>query len=111
MTSNTQIATTILEQLGGRRFVMMTGAKNLIAHPNALSFKLPGGGGFAKDGINYVKITLDPSDTYTVEFSRVRGRTVKTLHTVSDIYAENLRDVFTRATGLQTSLGTMGRAS
>jgi hypothetical protein len=110
MSEQTQIAETILAQLGGRRFVAMTGARQLTAHSDALSFRIPGAGGFAKQSINYVKVTLRPSDTYDVEFSRVRGRKVTIVASKSDIYADQLREVFTRETGLDTSLGTL-RAS
>lgn len=106
--SNLQVASTILQQLGGRRFSVMTGAKNFTGDANSLSFRLPGGGGFCKDGINYVKVTLDASDTYSVVFSRIRGRKVTVVESFTDIYADSLREVFTRATGLQTSLGMMG---
>lgn len=36
MTYDNQIATTILQQLGGKRFVVMTGAKDFIAIDNGL---------------------------------------------------------------------------
>lgn len=36
---NQEIAETILRQLGGRRFAMMTGAKDFIITKNELSFK------------------------------------------------------------------------
>ena len=103
------VAKTILEQLGGSRFVFMTGAKSLTDHGNALSFRLPGAGGFTKEGINYVKVTLNDADLYDLEFSRVRKLTVKTLHRETAIPVENLREVFRLYTGLVTSLGTMGR--
>lgn len=51
------ISNTILEQLGGGRFVLMTGAKHLVSHSDALSFRLPSR--FAKDGINYGNYILD----------------------------------------------------
>ena len=103
MATDINIAATILAQLGGNHFTVMTGAKNYIAHPDGLSFRIPGSG-FAKDGINYIKITLNGMDLYDVTFSRVRGRTVKTLHTETGIYADMLREVFRLHTGLRTSL-------
>lgn len=109
--SNQVIAATILEQLGGQRFRVMTGAKNFMASEKALSFKLPGAGGFCRDGINFVTITLAPSDTYTVEFFRVRGSKIKQILRYCDVYNDGLREVFERATGLATSMGTMRVAS
>jgi len=102
--SNIDVAKTILSQLGGGRFIAMTGAKNLIGDATSLTFRLPK----AKDGINAVKITLDPSDTYTVRFFRVGDRrtayaqTDKSVH--ADIYADTLQELFTRITGLYTHL-------
>ena len=97
----------ILEQLGGHRFTVMTGAKQLTGHEKALSFRLPGNG-FAKDGINYVKIQLNAEDTYDVTFVKLRGVNFTVVKERKSIYAEDLQDVFTAVTGLKTSLGTMG---
>jgi hypothetical protein len=101
---NPEIAKEILRQLGGNKFIAMTGARNFIAINNGLSFRLPGGGGFCKDGINIVQIVLDPSDTYTVTFKRVRGNTLREIARVEDVYNDNLRCVFETHTGLRTSL-------
>lgn len=106
---DTGVAATILEQLGGSRFVAMTGARNIMSDGSALCFKLPQG--FARDGINYVRITLEPSDTYTVRFTRIgRGPSyrIEEVGSFRDIYVSELRELFTRITGLETSLGTMG---
>lgn len=81
----------------------MTGAKDFMGDADSLAFKLPRG---ARDGINYVKITL-VADLYTVTFYRFRGTNLKALYEVEMVYADQLREVFTRYTGLETSLGTM----
>ncbi len=96
------VAQTILEQLGGRRFTQMTGAKNYVDYGNALSFHL----GRNSSRANLVKIILEANDTYTVEFSRFSMRTldVKLLDSISDVYADQLQEIFTRKTGLYTSL-------
>jgi len=95
----------IFKQLGGNRFVMMTGAKNIAGGPSFLSFKLPK----AKDGINYVKIKLNSMDTYDIEFGRIRhsmksGSTYKVIHSVDGIYNDQLQEIFTQYTGLYTRL-------
>jgi hypothetical protein len=85
----------------------MTGARNLTGYPDGLAFKLPAN--FARDGINYVRITLDPSDTYVLRFAKLGlppERKLKQVAEVEDVYSDNLREVFTRYTGLDTSLGT-----
>jgi hypothetical protein len=91
----------ILSQLGGNRFVAMTGAKNLASSPDALHFKLPSN--FARGGINSVKITLTPDDTYTVDYFKVRGVTVKSIAKSFGIFSDMLQKDFTNITGLNTS--------
>ena len=105
-------ANTIIAQLGGRRFIAMTGAKNFGYGTNDggmpyLSFKLPSARHFVRDGINYVRVDLTPEDLYRVEFGTVRGGkrlnyTIK--HEVDGLYSEDLPMVFEDVTGLCTSL-------
>lgn len=109
-TANTDlmVAKTILEQLGGNRFRVMTGARDFVGSAKGLSFRLPGGGGHTKQGINYVQIAL-VGDLYTMGFYKVRGINIKEIAEVSHISDENLRETFTHHTGLDCTLGTMGR--
>ena len=100
-----EIAQTILAQLGGHRFLSMTGARNLIGGENYLTFALPAG--FAKDGINKIRITLDWTDTYTFEALKIhRGPELKfdTIVKMERVYAEDLQSIFTEVTGLDTHL-------
>ena len=96
------VAKIILSQLGGMKFVRMTGAKNIIdgGASKYLSFKLPK----AKDGINFVKISLTSSDTYNIEFGRIHAMKYTIKKNLTDIYADQLQEVFTKYTGLYTSL-------
>jgi hypothetical protein len=103
------IANTILQQLGGRKFVVMTGANNCIAYGDGLSFRIPGT--MTKNHINYVKVLLDPSDTYTVKFQKIRmtrrgsfESQIKTISEHTGIYADMLQGLFTAETGLDTHL-------
>tara|TARA_R110000822_G_scaffold120633_4_gene254163 strand:- start:5038 stop:5352 length:315 start_codon:yes stop_codon:yes gene_type:complete len=92
-----QVAETILQQLGGtRRLSVMTGAKNYVALESGVTFKLGRG---AKDGITHVTVELDPSDTYTVRFSRVWGTKVTTKSELSDVYCDQLVELFESRTG------------
>lgn len=101
--TTTTIPQTILQQLGGRRFIAMTGARDLVAGRTWLAFKLPSY--FAKDGINAVRVTLDEGmDLYTLELSRIRGVKVTPVRTLYNLYWDALPAVFTRETGLHTSL-------
>lgn len=97
------VANTILSQLGGSKFRVMTGAYNFVGSENDLSFRIPGQG-FAKDSINVVRIRLDPSDTYTMIFSRLRGTKSTIVKEVSDVYNDSLTRIFESVTGLRTRL-------
>lgn len=97
-----QVAQTILQQLGGRRFVAMTGARHLVAGDNFLQFKIGAG---AVNGANTVKITLQPSDLYSIEFYRVRGLDVRAVgEPLTGVYADQLQGAFTASTGMDTHL-------
>ena len=104
--NHNEVAKTILDQLGGKQFAFMTGAKGFIASPvgaGQLSFSLPGAG-FTKNGINRVSITLNFLDLYDIVFSRVRGVLTTVVESHSGIYAEDLCKLFTEATGLDVRL-------
>lgn len=108
-TEQNTIAQTILAQLGGNRFIAMTGAKNFCSHGEAREFHKRGGlsfkiGSGAKDGITHVRIFLMSNDTYTVEFLRIRGASCKTVSEHAMVYADNLRALFTERTGFEVSL-------
>jgi hypothetical protein len=104
--ANMVIAETILEQLGGRRFRVMTGARDFVGDEEHgcgyLRFRLPAR--MAKDGANLVKVTLTAMDDYIVETFAVRGSTVKALGFRQGVYCDTLRAVFTTLTGLDTRL-------
>jgi hypothetical protein len=97
------VANTILAQLGGNRFAMMTGAKNFVGSADALMFSIGGG---AKNKINKVRITLTPDDLYTVEFMKYSPSkfTVTEIAKVEGIYCDMLQETFTNYTGFFTSL-------
>lgn len=103
MNADVQIAQTILDQLGGSQFVALTGARNFVAGADLVQFSLPSG---AKSRINKVRITLDPSDTYTVEFFNLnlRAGSCSLVSAHSDIYCDSLQDLFERETGLYVTL-------
>jgi hypothetical protein len=101
-----QIAQTILEQLGGRRFLVMTGAKDLLAGENYLSMRLPAS--LTKGRVNKIRILLADNDTYTLETYKFTTRDLASASTPvrqeSDVYVESLRETFTAMTGLAVSL-------
>lgn len=98
----------ILRQLGGGKFIAMTGAQYFSfeeSYPYAnASFKFRG-----SKVATHCRIRLDASDTYIVTFFKIRGATCKTVSEHKGIYNDMLQAHFTEVTGLYTSLGTMGR--
>jgi hypothetical protein len=96
------IAKTILSQLGGSHFIAMTGAKAFVSDGNTLQFKLPSR--FARGGTNFVRVTLEPSDLYKMEFFIYRGLDLKIVESMSGVYCDQLQTMFTEATGLDVAL-------
>lgn len=97
------VANTILQQLGGNRFAMMTGAKQFVGSADALMFSIGKG---AKDKINKVRVTLTPDDLYTVEFMKYSPTkfTVTEIAKVEGVYNDMLQEIFTKYTGFFTTL-------
>jgi hypothetical protein len=97
------VANTIAQQLGhsANRMVAMIGAYNFVGSENSLSFRFKAR---ARNGANACRIVLDPSDTYTVEFISLRGTSRKVKGEFKDIYADSLKGLFERETGLYLSL-------
>ena len=98
------ISNTILTQLGGNRFLAMTGAKNLTTSGKDLNFKIMRN----SEKITHVIIRLNDKDLYDIDFLNIRmtktdiRRTIKNV--AFDVYAEDLQRVFTAHTGLDTHL-------
>lgn len=118
MNTNQQIATTILNQLGAGQFRLMTGAKAFLAIERGLQFRLPSN--FAKSGVNCVRITLNASDLYDMEFGKTTSKVPDSLkgtvlaqkvpvydpiHKVEDVYGDQMAGVFKEFTGLDTTMG------
>jgi hypothetical protein len=111
-----EAARIIFDQLGGNKFLAMTGSKHLCAGKNFLSMTLAGN----KSKANHLKITLTPADTYTMEFTKYTKPRIKTdrngkaigftsekitgVEKLEDVYNDQLQELFTRITGLETSL-------
>lgn len=103
------VANTILAQLGGNKFSAMTGARVFVGHGPAPEFHKLGGlsfkiGSGARDGITHVRVFLMSNDTYTVEFLKVRGTSCKTVSEHAMVYADQLRALFTECTGFEVTL-------
>ena len=114
MNRNHEIATIILQQLGGKRFIVMTGAKDFTTIDNGLRFKIGRNGSKA----NMVEIKLNGLDLYDIEFIAYRPYSIKVDHKrcevreipekrevirkFDDCYCDMLQDIFTETTGFYT---------
>lgn len=96
-----QIAQTILSQLGGNKFLAMTGAQ-CVAGTNWLTVILPR----ASRKINSIVIRLEADDTYHMSFNRRTNHGLNITQQASEhgVYADMLQTMFTAHTGLATSL-------
>jgi len=101
-----QVAETIRDQIGQQALTMI-GAKDLTSHEdNAtgrvdLTFKVCAAG-----ALRYIKVTLEPSDLYTVEFFKLtrRGYNRISLSQAGGVYAADLARIIGTLTGLAVSL-------
>lgn len=114
MNRNHEIATTILQQLGGKRFIVMTGAKDFTTIDNGLRFKIGRNGSKA----NMVEIKLNGLDLYDMEFVKYspahlsinhkkgtadwKEEVRKTVREFHDIFFDQMQELFTETTGLYT---------
>ena len=95
------VARIIWEQLGGNKFRVMTGAKNLLNTGDGLAMRI----GRDSSNSNYLKITLNSMDTYDMEFAKLtRMGEKKSVTEYNDVYNDMLTDIFTSHTGMYTSL-------
>jgi hypothetical protein len=100
--SGKEIAKTILQQLGGNKFIAMTGAKNIGFTNKGIQMGI----GRNAKGVTHVIIDLDRGkDLYNMEFVKVgwdfKRKTIKKLN---GVYADQLQKIFTKYTGLHTRL-------
>ena len=91
-----------LQQLGGNRFIAMTGAKNLAVDKskNELHMKIMRN---AK-GISHVRIRLTSMDLYDMEFLQVRAGRIKIKSKEKGVYGDQLGKMFKKNTGLNVRL-------
>lgn len=96
-------AQTILQQLGGKRFAMMTGAKNFLQDDviQKLTMKI---GRNAKK-VTHVTISVNALDLYDITFLNIRGfNEPKVMSSFENVYAENMREIFESQTGMYLTL-------
>jgi outer membrane protein OmpA-like peptidoglycan-associated protein len=91
-----------LQQLGGNRFIAMTGAKNLAVDKskNELHMKI----GRNAKGVSHVRIRLTSMDLYDMEFLQVRAGRIKIKSKEKGVYADQLGKMFKKNTGMNVRL-------
>jgi hypothetical protein len=93
------VSQNIAAQIGNCAFTMM-GTRMKIASGNSLIFDVRG-----SKKVNKIVITLEPSDTYKIEFFKISRKLVSQLvYSTDDIYNDQLKEVIERHTGLYLSL-------
>ena len=107
-----EIARTIIEQLGGNRFIAMTGSKDFVSDGNTLHMTLSRN----KSGANRLDITLTADDLYDMRFFKYSPgnynavtfvwKNEKTVEVkeYKGVFDTMLRELFTEVTGMITSL-------
>jgi len=110
--TNVEIASTIVNQLGGNKFTTMTGSKNYMAIKGGVRMDLTKN----RSKANRLEITLDGLDLYTMRFYRyTSGRLNKKTYAYIDdkvteikeiagVYNNQLQSLFRTVTGLDTHL-------
>jgi hypothetical protein len=99
-TKKMKAADEILNQLGGNKFIAMTGATCYSDNNgNTLVAKFKG-----SKIANIVYVTINSMDTYDVKICKYRGMNVNTVKEVEGVYCDQLRHVFEQVTKLYTKL-------
>ena len=97
-----QIAATILHQLGGQKFVAMTGAHSFTSgEDGTLSFRFR-----MSKSWKALNVTLNSMDTYDMTFYKIGNAPTHKVTTkkINGIYFDQLQEIFTKETGLNTHL-------
>ena len=96
-----EVANTIYRQLGGNRFRVMTGAKNMVSLENGIGMRI----GRNKTNANYMEITLNELDLYDITFAKVtKNFEMKSVKGYDNVYSDMLVSIFESHTGMYTTL-------
>ena len=93
-------ASQILKQLGGNKFIAMTGAACYSDNNGQTLVAKFKGSRIA----NIMYVTLNSMDTYDVKICKFSGMQLKTINEVSGAYADMLKPIFEKTTKLYISL-------
>lgn len=91
------VANTILQQMGGGGIAMFIGATQFLGGENSLTIRWKAK---SKNGANCIKIELTPMDVYRVTFIRIWGGSVKEISKHEEVYCDELKKLFETETAL-----------
>jgi len=95
------VANEIYRQLGGNRFRVMVGAKNMVSTENGIRMRI----GRNKTNANFMEIVLNKSDLYDITFAKVtKMGEMKSMKGYDNVYNDMLVSLFESHTGMYTSL-------
>lgn len=95
-------AATILAQLGGSgRLTAMIGMRYAVDTGDGLKVRFTGR---ARRQVNCLLVTLEPADTYQIDFWAIRGFAPRLVETVRGVQVSELRSTVESTTGLSLSL-------
>ena len=95
------VANEIYRQLGGNRFRVMTGAKNMVSLENGIGMRI----GRNKTNANYMEVVLNSMDLYDITFAKVtKMGEMKSVKEYENVYNDMLVSIFESHTGMYTTL-------
>ena len=97
-----QFAIDILQQLGGNKFIAMTGSNGFVYDNNSRSISMQLRRNQAK--AKWLKISLTVMDVYTMQFYALKNDAPVIVKEVKGVYNDMLQETFTNVTGLNTRL-------
>jgi len=95
------VANTILDQLGGKQFLVVTGSNGMVGGKNSLTMFVPG---TKHRGKVKVTVELTPLDLYTVTVGRIKGFEWEEIEKRDMVYCDMLMDTFEELTGVYCTL-------
>lgn len=105
----------IYNQVGGNRAMAMAfSAWSYSSKDTSATFTIaPALRRSIPDGVTHVRVTLDPSDTYRVEFLQVSRAwpAGRERYALAGVHAAELRPLVETQTGLRLTLGAIARVS
>lgn len=98
-----EVAKTIIAQLGGKAFAIITGSKEFVFGENRVTFKVGAG---TKNKAKWCRITLNGNDLYDVAFLKWNARKLETVIISKDVdvFCGDLQYLFTERTGFYCTM-------